>query len=115
MNVGLQLICGRKAARFRAVRPDHGGRLELKLANASAMRADYVLTLLTPDAELSAQVSIDAVADHFELTPFRGGVPPEWLESYAHALLRIVLRTKSSDGDWPRRLTRWRPEPKARP
>jgi hypothetical protein len=94
------------------VRPDHGGRLELKLAHGSELRADYLLTLLTPSGELSAQVSIDAAANRFELSAFRGGVPPEWLESYAHALLRIVLRMKASDGDWPRRLTRWRPEPK---
>lgn len=95
------------------MRPDHGGRLELKLAEASDTRADYVLTLLTPQAELSTRVAIDASADRFVLTPFEGGTPPTWLESYAHALLRSVLRTKSSEGDWPRRLTRWRPEPKA--
>lgn len=100
-------------AKFCAVRPDHGGRLELKLQAAKGTRADYVLTILTPDAELSAGVVIDASADALELGPFEGGVPPTWLEAYAHALLRSVLRTRSSDGDWPRRLTRWRPEPKA--
>jgi len=95
------------------VRPDHGGRLELKLVSASEARAEYVLTLLTPDAELSSRVTIDAPQDSLELGAFQGGVPPEWLEGYARALLRSVLRTKSSDGEWPRRLTRWRPEPKA--
>ncbi|HEX2671917.1 MAG TPA: hypothetical protein VHM25_13635 [Polyangiaceae bacterium] len=95
------------------MRPDHGGRLELKLAEPGETRAEYVLTVLTPEAELRASVSIDASADRFELGPFQGGAPPAWLEAYAHALLRGVLRTKSSDGDWPRRLTRWRPEPKA--
>jgi hypothetical protein len=94
------------------VRPDHGGRLELKLARASETRADYLLTLLTPDAELCAQVTIDAPADSLELADWQGGVPPEWLLAYARALLRSVLRAKSSDGDWPRRLTRWRPAPK---
>jgi hypothetical protein len=95
------------------VRPDHGGRLELKLANASEARAEYVLTLLTPDAELSSRVTIDAPQDNLELGEWQGGVPPAWLEGYARALLRTVLRTKSSDGEWPRRLTRWRPAPKA--
>ena len=95
------------------MRPDHGGRLELKLAESGETRAEYVLAVLTPEAELSARVSIDASAQRFELGPFTGGTPPTWLEAYAHALLRGVLRTKSSDGDWPRRLTRWRPEPKA--
>ncbi|HYQ44353.1 MAG TPA: hypothetical protein VER11_20360 [Polyangiaceae bacterium] len=102
-----------KAAKFAAVRPDHGGRLELKLIAAGATRADYLLTLLTPSAEASARVAIDSSSDSLELGPFDGGVPPTWLEAYAHALLRSVLRTRNSDGDWPRRLTRWRPEPKA--
>jgi len=95
------------------VRPDHGGRLELKLVSASDSRAAYVLTLFTPDAELRAQVALDSAMDGIELGPFEGGAAPAWLESYAHALLRSVLRTKSSAGDWPRRLTRWRPAPKA--
>ncbi|HEY0463930.1 MAG TPA: hypothetical protein VGC79_06960 [Polyangiaceae bacterium] len=95
------------------MRPDHGGRLELKLATASETRADYLLTLFTPDAELSASASIDEPADAVELAEFQGGTPPAWLLAYAQALLRSVLRTKRSDGAWPRRLTRWRREPKA--
>lgn len=107
------MIFWQTATKFAAVRPDHGGRLELKLAEPGETRAEYVLTVLTPEAELRARVSIDASADRFELGAFQGGAPPAWLEAYAHALLRGVLRTKSSHGDWPRRLTRWRPEPKA--
>ena len=95
------------------MRPDHGGRLELKLAEAQGARAAYVLTLFTPEAELSAKVTLDASVDGLELAPFQGGVAPEWLEAYAHALLRSVLRTKSSNGAWPRRLTRWRPAPRS--
>ena len=102
-----------KTRRFRDVRPDHGGRLELKLAQASETRAEYMLTVFTPDVELSSRVTIDAPADSLELADWQGGVPPTWLEGYAHALLRSVLRTKSSDGQWPRRLTRWRPAPRA--
>lgn len=95
------------------MRPDYGGRLELKLVDASEARANYVLTLFTPDAEISAQVTIDAPGDGLELGDWQGGAPPEWLTGYAHALLRSVLRTRHSDGGWPRRLTRWRPAPKA--
>jgi hypothetical protein len=109
----LRLISPQNAARFRAVRPDHGGRLELKLADASETRAHYVLTLLTPDNESSVQVTIDAPAEQLELGDWHGGAPPAWLDAYARALLRSVLRTKTSDGDWPRRLTRWRPAPRA--
>jgi hypothetical protein len=106
------LIFLRHAVTFRAVRPDHGGRLELKLEDATAARAHYTLRLSTAESEVSALVTIDAPADRFELTAWQGGAPPGWLETYAHTLLRGVLRTKSSDGDWPRRLTRWRPGPK---
>ena len=113
MNPRERLILRRKAAKFPRVRPDHGARLELKLTQGSETRADYTLIVLTSDAELSAQVSLDAAADSLQLASWQGGVPPAWLESYAHALLRSVLRTKNSDGDWPRRLTRWRPGPKA--
>ena len=102
-----------KTRKFWRVRPDHGGRLELKLADASETRADYVLTLFTPDAELCSRVTIDAPQGSLELAAWQGGVPPEWLESYARAVLRSVLRTKGSEGEWPRRLTRWRPAPKA--
>ncbi|MEI9937034.1 MAG: hypothetical protein WDO69_07400 [Pseudomonadota bacterium] len=87
--------------------------MELKLAEASETFARFVLTLLTPDAELSARVTIDAPQASLELSEWEGGVPPDWLLAYARALLRSVLRTKSSDGEWPRRLTRWRPAPKA--
>ena len=107
------MLLREKTRRFWSVRPDHGGRLELKLVQASETRADYALTLLTPDAELSSRVTIDAPGDSLELAEWQGGVPPAWLEGYARALLRSVLRTKSSDGGWPRRLTRWRPAPKA--
>ena len=107
------MLSREKTRKFARVRPDHGGRLELKLSAASDTRAEYVLTLFTPEAELSSRVTIDASADRLELSAFQGGVAPAWLESYAQALLRSVLRTKNSgDGSWPRRLTRWRPAPK---
>ncbi|HEY3256449.1 MAG TPA: hypothetical protein VGJ91_20960 [Polyangiaceae bacterium] len=106
------MLLPEKKAKLSSVRPDHGGRLELKLLEAVETRAEYLLTLLTPDAELCSRVTIDVPADSLELSPFEGGAPPTWLEAYAHALLRSVLRTKSSDGAWPRRLTRWRPAPK---
>jgi len=101
-----------KTRTFVGVRPDHGGRLELKLARANETRAEYVLTLLTPEAELCSRVTLDAPEASLELAEWQGGVPPAWLSSYAHALLRSVLRTKSSEGSWPRRLTRWRSAPK---
>jgi len=95
------------------VRPDHGGRLELRLERASETCARYLLTLLTAEAEVSCEVAIEASADRLDLGEWRGGAPPVWLQGYAHAVLRSVQRTKASGGAWPRRLTRWRPAPKA--
>ena len=100
------------AGHIPAVRPDHGGRLELKLQDASDSTARYTLTVYTPDSERSAPASIDVASEETELGAFSDGPPPAWLEAFARTLLRSVLRTKKSEGDWPRRLTRWRPEPK---
>jgi hypothetical protein len=93
------------------VRPDHGGRLELKLRTASETTAEYALSIFLPNAELSASVAVDSQSVAFEIGEWRGGPPPAWLETLARALLRSVLRSKGSDGEWPRRVTRWRPEP----
>jgi hypothetical protein len=49
-----------------------------------------------------------------EIATWPEPAPPAWLEAFARALLRAVLRNKASDGQWPRRLTRWRPEPAPR-
>ncbi len=94
------------------MRPDHGGRIELKLSEGGAASARYALTIFTPQGEPSTQVSVDALSGALELDEWQGEAPPEWLQAYAKALVRTALRTKNSDGDWPRRLTRWRPEPK---
>lgn len=95
------------------MRPDHGGRLELKLQDASDGNARYVLTVYTPTSESSALASIDAASEDTQLGEFASAAPPEWMQAFARTLLRSVLRTKNSEGEWPRRLTRWRPEPKA--
>lgn len=93
------------------MRPDHGGRLEFKLAEASETGARYLLTAFTRDAEAQATAFLDSSSGAVEITQWHGGAPPAWLETLARALLRTVLRRKSSEAEWPRRLTRWRPEP----
>jgi hypothetical protein len=92
------------------VRPDHGGRLELKLTAASEASARYSLLIFTPDSELLADVDVDAQSGALKVADWQGGAPPEWLALLAHALLRTVWRHKSSVGSWPRRVTRWRAE-----
>jgi hypothetical protein len=93
------------------VRPDHGGRLELKLLAAAGNRARYAVTVFTPEAEVSCSVAVDEPSLALEFGEWQGGAPPPWLEALARTLLRTVVRTKLSEGEWPRRVTRWRPAP----
>lgn len=79
----------------------------------SAASARYQLTIFTPEAEVSNEVVLQAESGSIELAAWQGSSPPEWLETLARALLRTVWRTRTSDGEWPRRVTRWRPAPKA--
>ena len=95
------------------MRPDHGGRLELKLTQASADGACYALTVFLPEREVSVEASVPTVSGAPEFGAWQGEPPPAWIESVARALLRTVWRSASSDGEWPRRVTRWRPEPKS--
>ena len=93
------------------MRPDHGGRIELKLCAGAEASARYLVTIFTAEGEVSAEVTIDAASGSLALGEWQAGAPPSWLESLAKTLLRTTLRTKTSDGEWPRRVTRWRPEP----
>jgi hypothetical protein len=94
------------------VRPDHGGRLELKLSVASAHSARYRLTIFTSGSELTTHVDVDAESGTLEMGEWLAGAPPTWLVTVARALVRGVWRSKTSAGDWPRRVTRWRAPPK---
>ena len=96
---------------LQRVRPDHGGRLELKLVEATGTTAHYALLILSATAEVGASVHVNAESGTVEFGAWSEGTPAAWLEAFSRTLLRTALRTKVSDGEWPRRLTRWRPEP----
>ena len=93
------------------MRPEHGGRLELKLAEADATTARYALAIFTPAGDCETLATLDAAKVAIELEAWRGDAPPAWLEAFARSLLRTVARNKGVDGEWPRRVTRWRPDP----
>jgi hypothetical protein len=99
---------------FQRVRPDHGGRLELKLSEATGATARYSVLICTPLTEISSSAQLNAESGVVEMSAWAKETPPAWLEALAKTLLRTVLRTKLSDGEWPRRMTRWRPEPMPR-
>ena len=85
------------------MRPDHGGRLELKLTQASEHSARYALTVFLPEREVTTEAQVQTADGSIELGVWQGEAPPAWLETVARALLRTVWRGATTDGDWPRR------------
>ncbi|MEO8906020.1 MAG: hypothetical protein ABI627_31240 [Polyangiaceae bacterium] len=96
------------------MRPEHGGRLELKLIEATDTTARYAVLVSTAAAEVSAQAHVQTQSGAVEIGAWTEIAAPAWLEAFARTLLRAALRNKTSDGEWPRRMTRWRPEPPVR-
>ena len=102
-----------KPAKLSRVRPDDGGRIELTLAKQSEAGARYTLTVSTLETAATTRAEVDAASGRVEFANWLGQPPPEWLTRLAGSLLRSAWRSKTSDGAWPRRVTRWRPTPKA--
>jgi len=96
--------------------PKNGGKIELRLGPATADSAEYDAHLQTADASYHALVRVGASAGSGQVefgvwTTQAQGEPPEWLMADARAALKAALRTSRAEGRWPRRITRWRPEP----
>jgi hypothetical protein len=96
--------------------PQNGGRIELRLGPATADSAEYEAILQTASASFRSQVRVGASAGPKQVefgawSSDAAAEPPEWLTSDARAALKAALRTCQSEGRWPRRITRWRPEP----
>ena len=97
--------------------PENGGKFELRLDESSSDSATYVSHLQTAASSWRAAAHVGASAGSalvaFEAwaTEQAAGEPPDWLVADARAALKAALRTGLSSGRWPRRITRWRPEP----
>jgi len=96
--------------------PKNGGKIELKLGATTPDSAEYEARLQTAAAIFQATVRVGASAgakqvDFGAWTSDAGGDPPEWLTADARAALKAALRSSQSEGRWPRRIARWRPEP----
>ena len=86
-----------------------GLRRELALPAADLAPAD----LRAEDGLPADGVAADRPADPDADRRGRGPDDPAWLDALARTLLRTIVRNKLSDGEWPRRITRWRPEPRS--
>ena len=96
--------------------PKNGGKIELKLGPATPESAEYEAYLQTNAATFRSSVRVGSSAGPklVEFGPWLSdgqGEPPAWLTSDAQAALKAALRTSQASGRWPRRITRWRPEP----
>ncbi len=93
--------------------PKNGGRVTLKLKQLDGDRVRYEFSLLT-----NATTSVGALAVTVEdgLVSFESGQfreEEEWMKELARSLVRAAWRNREQYG-WPRRITRWRPEPRMR-
>ncbi len=93
--------------------PKNGGRVTLKLKQVDAERVRYEYSLLTnaTTSEGLLAVSVPDGLVSFE----RGEVRDDeaWMKDLARSLVRAAWRNREQYG-WPRRITRWRPEPRVR-
>jgi hypothetical protein len=95
---------------------ENGGKIELRLARAADDSAEYEAILRTQAACFRTLVQVGKGAGAQQIafgawTAEAPGEPPDWLTADARAALKAALRTSQSEGRWPRRITRWRPEP----
>jgi hypothetical protein len=98
------------------VSPKNGGKIELRLGPATADSAEYDAQLQTSAGSFRASVRVGKSAGAEQVafgawTTDAAGEPPAWLTADARAALKAALRTSQAEGRWPRRITRWRPEP----
>jgi len=95
--------------------PKNGGKFDLKLGPVTAEAAEYSALLQTPAASFSGQaVVVRDGKGRVDFGAWNGDAatePPEWLLADVRAALKAALRGSLAEGRWPRRITRWRPEP----
>jgi hypothetical protein len=89
--------------------PEYGGKVELKLGSSGPDIAEYDAMLQTAEHVFRGRARVADGQVTFAGWPAEP--PPEWLLADARAALKTALRTSQAEGRWPRRITRWRPEP----
>jgi hypothetical protein len=92
------------------MRPAHGGRIVLR-ASSSGAEQRYDVELYMSGEEWRGTAAVVLEGGEVSFDDASGlGLAPAWLLQQTRALLRSLWRSHAEAG-WPRRLTRWRPEP----
>ena len=97
--------------------PKNGGKLELKLHQATSQQAEYEAEIQTPAGSFRATASVVVAGGAVSFGLWQAGSanssadPPQWLVDAARASLKAACRASQAEGRWPRRIARWRPEP----
>jgi hypothetical protein len=93
----------------------NGGKFDLKLGAVTPAAACYAAVLQISDASFRGQALVASEGKgKVDFEPWSGdraSEPPEWLLADVRAALKAALRSSQVEGRWPRRITRWRPEP----
>lgn len=93
---------------------EHGGRVELRLdlsASTDSGDAHYHARWFTPGQTHEGTVSVEQ-KERPEVNVDAPTSLPDWLASFTSTLVSTTARKVNEEAPWPRRLTRWRAEPK---
>jgi hypothetical protein len=83
--------------------------VELRLVEQGDGTTRYAARWFTADEQINGEVSVRV--DDNQVAIDSPGSLPEWLSSFTTALVRTTARQAEKEGNWPRRLTRWRKAP----
>lgn len=72
---------------------------------------EYHVRVEEPERELEGSARIDVASGKLELAFEDPAALSRESEQTLRALLRALYRGQQSNGQWPRRITRWRGEP----
>ncbi len=89
------------------MRPTHGVRFELRLVPEDAAEARYEVDLALAQTRFAGSAAIQG--DSGQIAFAWRDEPPEWCVNAVRAQLRTLYRERAAG--YPRRVTRWRPQP----
>lgn len=85
-----------------SLHPDNGARMVIERASVDDSGARYVVRVYEPDGVLHEGEA--SCGEHVTLRLDA----PEWTKTFLERLLKSLRNKHREDGDWPRKLTRWR-------